>query len=168
MTKVATIMSNAQSNPTKSPRWTAHITVAAIVEENGKFLLIEEETDRGNRFNQPAGHLEDNESLLEAVIRETQEESAYRFTPTALLGIYHWKHEHNNSTYLRFAYIGSVSDHQPDQPLDSGIIRSVWMTIDEMRANPMLMRSPQVITCCEDYLKGQSFPLEAILHLTEH
>lgn len=162
--KVVTNMSNTQ----KSPRWTAHVTVAAIVEQNGKFLLIEEETDRGNRFNQPAGHLEDNESLIEAVIRETQEESAYRFTPSALLGIYHWKHEHNNSTYLRFAYIGSVSDHQPEQPLDSGILRSVWMTIDEMHANPMLMRSPQVITCCEDYLKGQSFPLEAILHLNEN
>lgn len=159
-------MSNIASQA-KAPRWSAHVTVAAIVEQEGKFLLIEEETDRGNRFNQPAGHLEDNESLFDAVIRETQEESAYRFTPTALLGIYQWKHEHNNSTYLRFAYIGSVSDHQPNQPLDSGILRSVWMTIEEIREKAMLMRSPQVLMCCEDYLKGQSFPLETVIHLTE-
>lgn len=164
MTK-APIMTNTQQTSAKAPRWTAHVTVAAIIEQDNHFLLIEEETDRGNRFNQPAGHLEDNESLFEAVIRETQEESAYRFTPTRLLGIYQWKHEHNNSTYLRFAYIGTVSDHQPDQALDSGIIRSVWMTIEEIREKAMLMRSPQVLMCCEDYLKGQSFPLAAVMHL---
>ena len=87
-------------------QWMPHATVAAIVEDQGKFLLVEEETDRGNRYNQPAGHLEDNESLLAAVVRETMEETAYTFHPEALLGIYHWKHEHNDSTYLRFAYIG--------------------------------------------------------------
>ncbi|MEK9940735.1 MAG: NUDIX hydrolase, partial [Methylotenera sp.] len=124
-------------------QWKPHATVAAIVEQDGKFLLVEEETDRGNRFNQPAGHLEDNESLLDAVIRETQEETAYQFEPTALLGIYHWKHEHNDTTYLRFAYIGNVSQHQPQQKLDDGIIRSVWMSVDEIRANAKLMRSPQ-------------------------
>lgn len=151
--------------PKKARQWMPHATVAAIVEENGKFLLIEEETDRGNRFNQPAGHLEDNETLLEAVIRETQEESAYAFSPTALLGIYHWKHEHNDTTYLRFAYIGTVSNHQPTQALDKGIIRSVWMDIAEIHEKSMLMRSPQVLTCFEDYLAGKAFPLEAVTHL---
>lgn len=151
--------------PTSKQRWSAHATVAAIVEVNGKFLLVEEETERGNRFNQPAGHLEDNETLTEAVIRETQEEAAYTFTPTALLGIYHWKHEHNNSTYLRFAYIGQVSNHQPTQTLDDGIIRTVWMSIEEVREKAMLMRSPQVVTCFEDYLAGKSFPLEIMRHL---
>lgn len=146
-------------------QWKPHATVAAIVEQNGKFLLVEEETDRGNRFNQPAGHLEDNESLLEAVIRETQEETAYRFEPTALLGIYHWKHEHNDTTYLRFAYIGEVSEHQAQQKLDDGIIRSVWMSVDEIRANAELMRSPQVLICIEDYLNGRRYPLNVITHL---
>ena len=146
-------------------QWKPHATVAAIVEQNGKFLLVEEETDRGNRFNQPAGHLEDNESLLEAVIRETQEETAYRFEPTALLGIYHWKHEHNDTTYLRFAYIGEVSEHQAQQKLDDGIIRSVWMSADEIRANAELMRSPQVLICIEDYLNGRRYPLNVITHL---
>ncbi|MDD2833961.1 MAG: NUDIX hydrolase [Methylotenera sp.] len=146
-------------------QWMPHATVAAIVEENGKFLLVEEITDRGNRFNQPAGHLEDNETLIDAVIRETLEETAYHFEPTALLGVYHWKHTHNNSTYLRFAYIGNVSLHQPQLALDEGIIRTVWMSAQEMRDNAMLLRSPQVLTCVEDYLNGQNFPLSVITHL---
>ncbi len=146
-------------------QWMPHATVAAIVEDNGKFLLVEETTDRGNRFNQPAGHLEDNESLIEAVIRETLEETAYTFKPEALLGIYHWKHEHNNTTYLRFAYIGSVINRQPNLALDEGIICAVWMTIDEIRSNAALMRSPQVLTCIEDYLNGQQFPLSVVTHL---
>jgi 8-oxo-dGTP pyrophosphatase MutT (NUDIX family) len=146
-------------------QWMPHATVAAIVEDQGKFLLVEEETDRGNRYNQPAGHLEDNESLLAAVVRETMEETAYTFHPEALLGIYHWKHEHNDSTYLRFAYIGRVSLHQPTQALDEGIVRSVWMTVEEMREQAMLMRSPQVLKCVEDYLAGKRYPLEAITHL---
>ena len=146
-------------------QWMPHATVAAIVEDQGKFLLVEEETDRGNRYNQLAGHLEDNESLLAAVVRETMEETAYTFHPEALLGIYHWKHEHNDSTYLRFAYIGRVSHHQPTQALDEGIVRSVWMTVEEMREQAMLMRSPQVLKCVEDYLAGKRYPLEAITHL---
>ena len=150
---------------TQDIQWMPHATVAAIVEQDGKFLLVEESTDRGNRFNQPAGHLEDNESLLQAVVRETLEETAYQFEPQALLGIYHWKHEHNDTTYLRFAYIGSVSNHQPLLALDEGIIRAVWMTIDEIRSKHLLLRSPQVLSCIEDYLRGQKFPLSVVTHL---
>ena len=146
-------------------QWKPHATVAAIVEQDGLFLLVEEVTDRGNRFNQPAGHLEDNETITEAVIRETLEETAYTFTPQALLGIYHWKHEHNDTTYLRFAFIGDANNHQPNLALDDGIIRAVWMSMEEIRANAHLMRSPQVITCIEDYLGGQRFPLNVITHL---
>jgi 8-oxo-dGTP pyrophosphatase MutT (NUDIX family) len=149
----------------KTPQFKPNSTVAAIVEQNGKFLLVEETTDRGNRFNQPAGHLEDNETLIEAVIRETLEESAYDFTPTALLGVYHWKHPHNDTTYLRFSFIGKVGAHYPEQPLDEGIIRAVWMTVDEIREKSALMRSPQVLTCIEDYLSGTSYPLEVITNL---
>ena len=146
-------------------QWKQHATVAAIVEQDGLFLLVEEVTERGNRFNQPAGHLEDNETITEAVIRETLEETAYTFTPQALLGIYHWKHEHNDTTYLRFAFIGEANNHQPNLALDDGIIRAVWMSMEEIRANAHLMRSPQVITCIEDYLGGQRFPLNVITHL---
>jgi 8-oxo-dGTP pyrophosphatase MutT (NUDIX family) len=146
-------------------QWMPHATVAAIVEHNGKFLLVEEITDRGNRFNQPAGHLEDNETLLDAVVRETLEETAYRFEPTALLGVYHWKHAHNETTYLRFAFIGKVSDHQPELALDDGIVRAVWMSAEEMRSQAMLMRSPQVLTCVDDYLNGKQYPLSVLTHL---
>ncbi len=146
-------------------QWMPHATVAAIIEREGKFLLVEEMTDRGNRFNQPAGHLEDNETIIEAVIRETLEETAYAFKPESLLGIYHWKHEHNNTTYLRFAFIGNVDNHQPERGLDDGIIRTVWMSIDEIRSKASLMRSPQVITCIEDYLNGKAFPLSVLTYL---
>lgn len=145
--------------------WKPNATVAAIVEQDGLFLLVEEETSRGNRFNQPAGHLEDGETIVHAVIRETLEETAYEFTPEALLGIYHWRHEHNETTYLRFAFIGSVGNHYPEQVLDDGIIRTVWMSIDEIREKQGLMRSDQVLTCFEDYLAGKQYPLAAITHL---
>ena len=139
--------------------------MAAIIEQNGKFLLVEEEADRGNRYNQPAGHLEDGESLIQAVIRETMEESAYEFTPEFLLGVYQWKHTLNDTTYLRFAFIGKAGVHYPMQELDQGIIRTVWMDIDEIRDKAGLMRSPQVITCVEDYLAGKRFPLDVITNL---
>lgn len=145
--------------------WKPNATVAAIIQQGDKFLLVEEETERGPRYNQPAGHLEDGESLVEAVIRETLEETAYAFTPEALLGVYHWKHPHNDTTYLRFAFIGKAGVHYPMQELDDGIIQAVWMTIDEIREKQNLMRSPQVLTCFEDFLAGKRFPLELITHL---
>jgi 8-oxo-dGTP pyrophosphatase MutT (NUDIX family) len=154
-----------KKQPRKISQWKPNTTVAAIVEQNGKFLLVEEETDRGNRFNQPAGHLEDGETLLQAVIRETMEESAYEFIPEALLGIYHWKHSHNDTTYLRFAFIGKVGVHYPTQDLDQGIVQAVWMSIAEMRDKAGLMRSDQVLTCIEDYLAGKRYPLQVITHL---
>ena len=149
----------------KKPQFKPNTTVAAIIERNGRFLLVEESTDRGNRFNQPAGHLEDNESLIDAVIRETMEETAYEFMPTSLLGVYLWKHNLNDTTYLRFAFIGNVGVNYPMQELDTGIVRAVWMTIDEIREKASLMRSPQVLMCIEDYLAGKRYPLELITNL---
>src|SRR5688572_10460598 len=132
--------------------WKPNTTVAAIVEQGGRFLLVEEETAEGVRLNQPAGHLEDSETMLQAVIREAYEETAYCFNPEYLLGVYHWRHPHKDLTYLRFAFIGSVSSHDPEQQLDDGIIRAVWMTLDEIRASADTHRSPQVLTCVEHYL----------------
>ena len=149
----------------KKHQFKPNATVAAIIEQNGQFLLVEETTDRGNRFNQPAGHLEDNETLTQAVIRETLEESAYDFTPEALLGVYLWKHQHNDTSYLRFAFIGKVSTHYPAQALDTGIVRAVWMGIDEIREKAHLLRSPQVLTCIEDYFAGKRYPLDVLTYL---
>lgn len=149
----------------KKVQFKPNTTVAAIIEQNGKFLLVEEETDRGNRYNQPAGHLEDDETLIQAVIRETMEESAYEFSPEYLLGVYHWKHPHNDTTYLRFAFVGKVGLHYPMQELDNGIVQAVWMSIDEIRDKAGLMRSEQVIACIEDYIAGKGYPIEVITNL---
>ena len=149
----------------KKTQFKPNTTVAAIIEQNGKFLLVEEQTDRGNRYNQPAGHLEDGETLIQAVIRETMEESAYAFTPKYLLGVYHWKHPQNDTTYLRFAFVGKVGLHYPMQELDDGIVQAVWMDINEIRDKAGLMRSEQVLSCIEDYLAGKRYPLQVITNL---
>ena len=145
--------------------WKPNTTVAAVIERDNKFLLVEEITERGNRFNQPAGHLEDGETLLQAVIRETMEEAAYEFMPEFLLGVYQWKHTLNDTTYLRFAFIGKAGVHYPMQELDEGIVQAVWMDIDEIRDKANLMRSPQILSCIEDYLVGKRYPLEVITNL---
>lgn len=145
--------------------WKPNTTVAAIIEQDSKFLLVEEETADGIRLNQPAGHLENGETLFEGVKRETKEETAYDFTPEKLLGVYHWRHPEKDITYLRFAFIGRATNHQSEQKLDEGIIRTVWMSPEEIRATRALHRSPQVLTCVEDYLAGKSFPLSVVNHL---
>ncbi len=146
-------------------QWKPNTTVAAIIEVDGQFLLVEEETAEGIRLNQPAGHLEDGETLIEAVIRETKEETAYAFTPQHLLGIYHWRHPSKNITYVRYAFIGKAGVYDPAQKLDAGILRAVWMNADEIRTSTALHRSPQVLLCMEDYLAGKIYPLEVITHL---
>jgi len=145
--------------------WKPNVTVAAIIERDGKFLLVEEETADGIMFNQPAGHLENGETLLAGVSREAWEETAHRFEPTGLLGVYHWKNPNKDITYLRFAFVGNVISHDPNQKLDDGILRAVWMTLDEIRATQHKHRSPQVLTCVEHYLAGQRFPLSVLTHL---
>lgn len=146
------------------PVWKPNVTVAALVERDGKFLLVEEETERGLLFNQPAGHLEPDESLVAAVIRETLEESAYHLTPHALLGVYHYRSDASDITYLRFAFIGSITRHEADRPLDTGIVRALWLTADEIRACRERHRTPLVMHCIDDFLAGQRFPLAAITH----
>jgi 8-oxo-dGTP pyrophosphatase MutT (NUDIX family) len=144
--------------------WKPNVTVAAVIEQHGKFLLVEEETDDGPMFNQPAGHWEPGETLADGVIRETQEETAYTFTPQWLLGIYSWRHPRKDITYLRFAFTGLIGAHDAQQSLDDGIIRAVWLTADEMRTTQARHRSPLVLQCVEDYLAGRRFPLDLISH----
>lgn len=145
--------------------WKPHTTVAAVIEQDGKFLLVEEETAEGIRYNQPAGHLEEGESLFAAVIRETYEETAHHFEPQHLLGIYHWRHPTKDLTYLRFAFTGNVTGFDADRELDDGIIRAVWMTLEQIRGTQDVHRSPQVLTSVEHYLAGQRFPLSVVHHL---
>jgi len=130
------------------------ITVAAIAETAGRFLCVEERINHRLVFNQPAGHVERGESLLEAVVREVQEETAWRFTPESLLGIYLWRRPRSGRATLRFAFTGSVSAHDPRQRLDHGIVRTHWLTVEELRAAAGRLRSPLVLRCIEDYLAG--------------
>lgn len=144
--------------------WKPNVTVAALMERDGRFLLVEEETEEGIRFNQPAGHLDAGESLVEACIREAMEETAHAFTPTELVGIYQWPRPQGDITYLRFAFAGKVSAGATAHPLDTGILRAVWMTVEEIEACAERHRSPLVLQCVRDWLAGQRYPLELIRH----
>ena len=141
------------------------VTVAAIIEHEGRFLLIEEETSEGVKLNQPAGHLDPHESLEQAVVREALEETAHEFIPRTLVGMYmsryHSKSRNADVTYLRFTFAGTVG-RKFDQPLDEGILRTLWMTRDEIAACPERHRSPIVLQCVDDYLAGRSTPLSLL------
>ena len=141
------------------------MTVAAIVEREGRFLLVEEETDGGLMLNQPAGHLEAHESLVEGAARETLEETAYEFTPEYLVGVYRWRRTGRNVTYLRFAFAGRLGTHHPERALDTGIVRALWLTAAEIRACRDRHRSPLVVRCVEDYQRGARAPLDLLVHL---
>ena len=144
--------------------WKPNVTVAAVIAHAGKFLLVEDETAQGARFNQPAGHLEADETLLAAAVRETLEESAYHFTPSHLIGIYRWHAVESDTTYLRFAFTGDIAGHEADRALDTGILQAVWLTPDEIRASKTRHRSPLVLRCMEDYLAGKRYPLDLLVH----
>jgi 8-oxo-dGTP pyrophosphatase MutT (NUDIX family) len=141
--------------------WKPHATVAAIVENDGKFLMVEEDVEGEIVYNQPAGHLDPNENLIDAVIRETREETAWLFKPEALIGIYLWEQPGKNQTFLRFAFCGQCSDFREGHTLDEGILRSLWMSRNELLQSKKL-RSPMVIKNIDDYLAGRRYPLEIL------
>lgn len=154
------------NNPVMSIRWKPSVTVAAIIEREGRFLLVEEHTPEGLRLNNPAGHLDPGESPEQGVAREALEETAHTFTPTALVGVYLSRFQRASTgediTYLRFAYSGQLGSFDSDRPLDTGIVRTVWMTPEEVRASTARHRSPLVLRCIEDHLAGQRFPLDTV------
>jgi 8-oxo-dGTP pyrophosphatase MutT (NUDIX family) len=147
-------------------RWKPSVTVAAIIEREGRYLLVEEETPEGLRLNNPAGHLDPGESPEQGVAREALEETAFVFRPTALVGIYLSRFERPASgediTYLRFAYCGELGAFDAQRPLDAGIVRTLWMTPDEVRASAERHRSPLVQRCIDDHRAGQRYALETV------
>lgn len=145
--------------------WKPHVTVAAVIEQQQRFLLVEETTLNGIEFNQPAGHLEENESLLDAVIREVQEESAWQFTPESLVSIQLWRKAPDKPTFLRVCFTGTCSEHNPAQALDTGIIATHWLTRDEVAARAQVLRSPLVLSSIDDYLNGHRYPLSILKSL---
>jgi 8-oxo-dGTP pyrophosphatase MutT (NUDIX family) len=151
-------------------RWTPSVTVAAIIEQNGKFLLVEEHTAEGLRLNNPAGHLDPGESPADGCAREALEETTHSFQPTALVGVYLSRFERpargeapaQDITYVRFAFCGTVGPAQTHLALDAGIVRTLWMTPDEVRASAARHRSPLVVRCMEDYLAGRRYALDLV------
>lgn len=148
--------------------WKTHVTVAAVVQRDDRFLMVEEHASGKLVLNQPAGHLEAGESLVEAVTRETLEETAWRFTPEALLGIYQWQQPGRNRTYLRFAFRGHVNDHNPEQELDEGIVHALWLSRRELEDRAAQLRGPMVMQCVHDHQIGRSYPLDLLAYLDKH
>jgi len=142
--------------------WAPHITVAAIAERDGRFLMVEEEADGSVVFNQPAGHLEPGETLTQAVVREVREETAWDFEPECLLGVYLYPTA--GVSYLRFCFAGRCTAHHPGQALDQGILRAPWLSREEIAATGRL-RSPLVLNCIDDYLAGRRYPVELVRHV---
>ena len=147
-------------------RFKPSVTVAAVIERGGRFLVVEEHTSQGLMLNNPAGHLEQGESLWEACAREALEETAQPFTPTALVGVYLSRLQRPQSgediSYLRFAYCGELGDRIADRALDTGIVRTLWLSPDELRESRSRHRSPLLLRCMDDYLAGQRFPLNTL------
>jgi 8-oxo-dGTP pyrophosphatase MutT (NUDIX family) len=151
-------------------RWKPSVTVAAIIEKDGRFLLIEEQTSEGLKLNNAAGHLDPGESPADGCAREALEETTRAFRPTALIGVYLSRFQRvrtgEDVTYVRFAFCGEVGEANPALSLDEGIVRTLWMTPDEIRASSERHRSPLLLRCMEDYLAGKRFPLELVF--TDH
>lgn len=147
------------------PRWKPHTTVAAIVERDGRYLLVEENTPDGLLLNNPAGHLDPGESIVDGVIREAREETTRDFQPTELVGIYLVPPPDGDPaaiTWLRFAFAGTISEEVSGRMLDDGIVRTLWMTIEEIRASRDRHRSPVLLQCVEDHHAGRRFPLDVL------
>jgi 8-oxo-dGTP pyrophosphatase MutT (NUDIX family) len=145
-------------------RWKPSVTVAAVIEHEGRFLLVEEHTSEGLRLNNPAGHLDPGESLVRAVVREVLEETACTFMPSHLVGAYlaRLQRGQEDITYLRFAFAGSVSGPEPGRTLDTGIVRTLWLTPAEIDASKDRHRSPLLWRCVQDHLAGRRYPLDLL------
>jgi len=142
--------------------WKPHVTVAAIIEQESRYLLVEEHTTNGLAFNQPAGHLEPGESLFDAVQREVFEETAWKFTPEYITAIQLWRRNPDTPSFLRVCFVGSCHDFQTEQALDEGIVATHWLTRDEIIAKKNTLRSPLVLTTIDQYLQGEQHPLSLL------
>jgi len=153
-----------------NPRWKPSVTVAGIIAKDGRYLLVEEHTPKGLMLNNPAGHLDPGESPVQGCIREVLEETAFHFKPTALVGIYLSRFQKpattddpdEDITYLRFAFTGELGEFEPSRQLDTGIVRTLWMNLEEMRQTSERHRSRLLIKCAEDHARGLRFPLETV------
>ncbi|MFO1407470.1 MAG: NUDIX hydrolase [Steroidobacteraceae bacterium] len=147
--------------------WKPDVTVAAVAERDGRFLFVEERAGGRIVLNQPAGHLEDGETLIDAVVRETLEETAWTFEPTGIVGLYLWKRGPGGRTFLRVAFRGVLVAHDPARPLDRAILRTRWLNRTQLAAPGQRLRSPLVLTCVDHWLAGADHPLSLLNHLID-
>lgn len=145
--------------------WTPRVTVAAVVERDGRFLLVEEREQGRSVYNQPAGHLEEDEDLIAAAVRETLEETGRRLTPRALVGVYRWKHAPTGLTFIRVAVTGDISEPVPGQVRDPDILDTHWIEREHLAAHPDSLRTPLVLRCIDDYLAGRRYPLDLLVDM---
>ena len=144
--------------------WRPHVTVSAVVEREGRFLVVEELVDGREVINNPAGHLEESETLLDAVVREVLEETGFEFLPDYVTGLYLWT-SISGRTFLRINFVGRCGAHDQYRPLDDGILRVRWMSREDLAASSPRLRSPMVLRCIDDALAGRRYPLEVLNHL---
>jgi 8-oxo-dGTP pyrophosphatase MutT (NUDIX family) len=147
--------------------WKPHVTVAAVAEKDGRFLVVEEEVHGRRVLNNPAGHLEPGESFIGAVRRETLEETGWEFEPDAVTGIYLWKNPEVDATFLRVAFHGHCGGYDPKRSLDKGIVAPHWLSRAELADGSRQLRSPMVLRCIDDYLAGRRYPLDILTHVTD-
>jgi len=145
-----------------------HLTVAAVIERNKRFLMIEEVVSNKNVINQPAGHVEYGESLRDAAVREVREETAWKFSPNAINGIYLWQNPNTEERFLRIVFCGTCSNHDAAQPLDTGILRTLWLSRAELVARQDCLRSPMVLSALEDYQTKVRFPVNMFQQIDLH
>lgn len=143
-------------------QWTPYVTVAAVIEREGRFLMVEEEIEGRIVFNQPAGHLEHGETLVDAARREVLEETAWHFRPQAVVGLYLYAPPASERSYLRVCFRGVCEDHEPERGLDKGILRAPWLSREDLLAERERLRTPLVLRCIDDYRAGRTFPLELL------
>lgn len=146
---------------------TIDVTVAAVIPNEDRYLLVEERVGGELVFNQPAGHLEANESLVNAVVRETREETGFLFAPEFIVGIYLWHSEEAARSFLRVTFAGSASAPQRDVALDDGIVGVHWLTRNQLLSPERTLRSPMVMRCLDDYRTGLRYPLDCLTHLEQ-
>jgi len=145
-------------------QWKPNVTVAAVVVQKDRFLVVEESSNGRIVFNQPAGHLEKNETLIDAVKREVLEETAWSFEPDFIVGIYLYTNPREDITYLRVCFAGTCKQHYPENELDTGVLRAVWLTKEEMENMKDRMRSDMVLRCINDFSAGKRYPLDILNH----
>ncbi len=150
------------NSPTTKRGDLPHVTVACVVERDGHFLIVEEMSGSQLVLNQPAGHVDPLENPVLAAIRECQEETAWQVQPTSIIGLYMYQGVRSKITYQRICFHAQAMQYHPQQPLDDVINQVLWLSLDELKAEQARLRSPMVMRCVEDYLSGQSYPLEII------